>query len=313
MNRFRLLPPVAVFLLLASGLGPLVQIHAAESTAPTAPATVTEPVGLFDGQSDIGKILHTGKVVFDAGKQAYAVTGSGDNIWAKADNLHFVWKKMSGDVALSADLEFLPPPKDNPKPSAAHRKVVLMIRQSLDPDSAYVDASWHGDGMTALQFRETKAGASYEIRVSQAAPKRLRIEKHGDSFTFFIADQSGENPHFTGAGYTLKLTEPFYVGIGVCSQMKADGSEPMQLTNDDNNNNYFSSVSPTEPGVLLITTYPKDVKGTPDNTPILVRQLNANKTIGIIAKINGDAGTAPSWSQDGKYRAFVSRRWVYEN
>jgi TolB protein len=54
---------------------------------------------------------------------------------------------MSGDVALSTDIEFVGS-GGNP-----HRKAVLMIRQSLDADSVYADIARHGNGMTALQFR----------------------------------------------------------------------------------------------------------------------------------------------------------------
>ena len=38
-----------------------------------------------------------------------------------------------------------------------------MIRQSLDPDSAYADAALHGDGLTSLQFRPTAGGETLEV------------------------------------------------------------------------------------------------------------------------------------------------------
>jgi hypothetical protein len=40
----------------------------------------------------------------------------------------------------------------------AHRKAVLMIRQSLDADSPYADAALHGSGLTSLQSRSDKGG-----------------------------------------------------------------------------------------------------------------------------------------------------------
>ena len=38
---------------------------------------------------------------FDPAKGDYTVIGSGENIWFGVDYFHFVWKKMSGDVAIS--------------------------------------------------------------------------------------------------------------------------------------------------------------------------------------------------------------------
>jgi TolB protein len=74
------------------------------------------------------------------------VTGGGANIWARSDEFHLVWRRLSGDVALSATLRFAK------ADGAGHRKIGLMIRQSLVADAPYVDAMAHGDGLTALQF-----------------------------------------------------------------------------------------------------------------------------------------------------------------
>ena len=50
-------------------------------------------------------------------------------------------KKVSGDVAITADVNFIG------TGAVAHRKAALMIRQSLDADSAYADVAVHGDGL----------------------------------------------------------------------------------------------------------------------------------------------------------------------
>jgi TolB protein len=96
---------------------------------------------------------------------------------------------------------------------------VLMIRQTLDADSAYVDAALHGDGLTSLQSREEKGGATHEVGLNNASPKRLRLEKHGDYFYMFLAGE-GEDLHLAGGSMRLKLAEPFYIGIGVCAHDK---------------------------------------------------------------------------------------------
>ena len=52
--------------------------------------------GMFEASEDVGTVLHPGSVDYDASTATYALTGSGENIWFKADAFQFVWKKMSG-------------------------------------------------------------------------------------------------------------------------------------------------------------------------------------------------------------------------
>src|SRR5712664_3347868 len=170
-------------------------------------------VGIFEGHGDVGTVLHPGSVVYDASKQNYTVTGSGSNMWFAGDAFQFVWKKMSGDVTLAADISFLG------KGLNEHRKAVLMIRQNLNADSPYADVALHGSGLTSLQYRDEKGAATHEIQANISAPKRLRIEKRGAYFSLWLAEASGD---FRPAGGTTRiaLKEPFYVGIGVCSHDK---------------------------------------------------------------------------------------------
>jgi len=172
--------------------------------------TAETPIGLFEGHGDVGAVLHAGSVEYDAGKRSYTISGSGENMWLATDGFQFVWKKVSGDVTLTADISFVG------KGVNEHRKAVLIVRQSLDADSAYADVALHGSGLTSLQFREEKGVATHEIQASVSAPKRLRIEKRGAYFTMSLADADGKF-HLAGGSTRIALKEPFYVGIGVCS------------------------------------------------------------------------------------------------
>src|SRR2546423_14371426 len=93
------------------------------------------PVGIFEASQDVGVVLHPGSVEFDATKKSYTIAGSGENMWAAKDAFQFAWKKSAGDLALTADVAFAGEGKE------AHRKACLMIRQSLDADSPYVDVA----------------------------------------------------------------------------------------------------------------------------------------------------------------------------
>src|SRR3954469_13944013 len=108
-------------------------------------------LGVFEAATDVGSPGKPGNVAFDAAKSTYKISGGGANMWFTNDALHFVWKKVSGDGSLAA--EFLIPPSEGGDPRG---KAVLMIRQTLDKDSAYADAALHGDGLPSLQYRETQ-------------------------------------------------------------------------------------------------------------------------------------------------------------
>ncbi|MBY0506404.1 MAG: hypothetical protein K2X03_20965 [Bryobacteraceae bacterium] len=168
-------------------------------------------VGIFTSRNDVGQVLHAGSTVFADG--AYTLSGSGENMWGSADAFHFVSKKTTGDVALEAEISF-PTREGN-----AHKKAVLMIRQSLDAGSAYVDAAVHADGLTSLQSRAEPGGRTQEVGVHRASPHRVRLEKRGDNFYLFLAKQ-GESLRLAGGSMRLALTGEFYVGLGVCSHDK---------------------------------------------------------------------------------------------
>src|SRR5258706_10239592 len=164
--------------------------------------------GIFEGRGNIGTVLHAGSVEYDAAKRSYTIAGSGENMWFASDAFQFAWKKVSGDITLTADISFLG------KGANEHRKAVLMIRQSLDADSPYADAALHGSGLTSLQYREEKGTGTHEIQANISAPARLRIEKRGAYFSLWLAEENGEF-HLAGGSMRIALKEPFYVGIGV--------------------------------------------------------------------------------------------------
>lgn len=120
--------------------------------------------GLFSDYMDIGAPSRRGKVSYNEAADAYTVSGGGANMWAKADSFYYVWKKIEGDIALSADIAFVGQSKE------PHRKACLIIRQTLDADSIYADVVLHGDGLTSLQFRTNVGDVTHEIQSTAVNP-----------------------------------------------------------------------------------------------------------------------------------------------
>jgi hypothetical protein len=186
------------------------------------------PIGIFDGQSDIGSALVAGSASYDAATRQYTINSAGYNVWYTRDEFRYLWKRMSGDVSLAADVTF-PDAK-----GYGDRKAVLMIRQSLDDDAKAAMVALHGAGMVHLAWRPERdvrvtdmefriggrgrpGGATPDSLVTITA-KRIGIEKRGDEFSLWVS-LDGEPMHQFGPPIKLHFDEPFYVGIGFCSHL----------------------------------------------------------------------------------------------
>ncbi|MGA3045284.1 MAG: biopolymer transporter Tol [Terracidiphilus sp.] len=198
-----------------------------------------KPIGAFQGQSDIGDPLVPGSASFDAATRTYTIHSAGYNVWYTRDEFRYLWKKMSGDASLAADIAF-------PDPNGyGDRKAVLIIRQDFDDDSKEAIVALHGLGMIHLAQRPEKGvrvkdmeyriggrgrpgGESPDSLVNVIA-RRIGIEKRGDSFALFVSLE-GEPMHQFGPPIQLHLDGPFYVGIGFCSHLP-DKSDTAVLSN----------------------------------------------------------------------------------
>ncbi|HLX63151.1 MAG TPA: hypothetical protein VKX17_17910 [Planctomycetota bacterium] len=171
------------------------------------PPSMPPRLGEFDAERDIGKVDPPGTSAIDRAAGKYTIKSGGANIWFKQDDFHFAFKKASGDIVMSAEIEFVGEGK-NP-----HRKAGLMIRQDLDADSAYVDVVQHGDGTIALQYRKAKGDDTYELKSHVKAPATVRIERHGTTNTVYVTPKGGKTETVTPI--EIELKDPVYIGLAV--------------------------------------------------------------------------------------------------
>jgi TolB protein len=245
-------------------------------------------LGIFEKNGDIGDVRKSGSVEFDAARKSYTISGGGENMWATTDGFHFVWKRISGDVSLAADVSF------DGSGGNAHRKACLIIRQTLDPDSAYADAALHGNGLTSLQYREVKGGPTREIQSDVTGPRRIKIEKQGE-YVFMSIAREGEPLQSAGGSFRIKLSEPFYIGLGVCAH--------------DNNaleKAVFSNVE------LTTSTAPKtQAAGQPvlESTLETIAISSKDRRVVYHARAHFEA---PNWSRDGKFFLFNQGGRIYK-
>ena len=53
------------------------------------------PIGVFQGQSDIGAAVVPGSADYDANTKQYTIHSAGYNIWYSRDEFRYLWRKMS--------------------------------------------------------------------------------------------------------------------------------------------------------------------------------------------------------------------------
>src|SRR5688572_8053118 len=133
------------------------------------------PLGIFDGHSDVGPNTRPGAATYISQTQQYVVSGAGYNIWADHDEFHFLWKKMKGDFILYTRAEFV-----RPKGVEEHRKVGWMVRKDLDGKAPHINAVVHGDGLTSLQFRKSSGAQTEEIKSSLTHANIIELERKGN-------------------------------------------------------------------------------------------------------------------------------------
>ncbi|HTL57387.1 MAG TPA: hypothetical protein VL361_17010 [Candidatus Limnocylindrales bacterium] len=254
--------------------------------------TPAAELGSFEGQTDVGSVGKPGSTAFDNAAGSYRITGGGENMWFTNDAFHFVWKRMSGDFALQAAVEFLGTGGN------AHRKACLMVRQTLDSDSAYIDVAVHGDGLTSLQFRDSPGGLTHEIQANVKGPKPVGLQRQGEVFFMTLPEAGGNSSggnvsQFGPAGpfKRLRFADPVYVGLAVCAH--------------DNKVSEQAVFSNVELRVADIAAAPKPaVHCALEIVPIGSKDRR-------VVYHSWDLIEAPNWSRDGQLLLFNSKGRIY--
>jgi len=242
--------------------------------------------GIFQGRTDIGNPKIPGTIKYDGKKGEYLISGSGQNIWGAHDDFHFVWKKMKGNFILNTWQQFKGKGK-NP-----HRKIGWMVRQSLDPNSAYADAAVHGDGLTSLQFRKSANSETEEVKSTVQGPDVVQFERKDNTFIMSTA-KFGE-PLQEAARLDLDLGNEVYVGLFITSHEETVSEQAV-----------FSNVRISIPAKPDFVPY-RDYSGS--HMEVLEVATGERRIIYSSA----DPLEAPNWSTDGSSLIYNSKGLLYQ-
>ncbi|MDR1644672.1 MAG: hypothetical protein LBS05_02440 [Tannerellaceae bacterium] len=164
---------------------------------------------LFEGAGDIGSPKLKGSFTYDEATQVYTLTGAGTNMWLQSDEFFMVWKKESGDFSLSARIAF------EGEGVNAHRKLGLIIRETLAGESRYADVAVHGDGLTSLQYRDATGGETREVVAPTPGADHITLERAGRKI--LIKTGTGAYAQTPTGEIEIDLPDTCYIGLFVCS------------------------------------------------------------------------------------------------
>lgn len=105
------------------------------------------------------------------------VYGGGEDIWGRRDQFRFVYGPLTGDGQIEATVLYM-------VDTGSYAKAGIMLRGSLQPDSACVLLSTFPNGELQLAQRASDGGEmDGHESVDQSFPMRLRLARRGDLIT----------------------------------------------------------------------------------------------------------------------------------
>jgi len=245
-----------------------------------------QSLGLFDAETDVGRVIHKGSTMYNPATQEYTIEGSGTNIWFNHDEFHFVWKKIKGDFLVRTTAAFIGTGVE------AHRKFGWMARRSLDSSSAHINAVVHGDGLTSLQYRAATGIVTEEKKSLVTHADVVQLERRGNRFIMSVA-RNGEL-FTTDEVSDLDLGEELYVGLFVCSHNPAVTEKAV-----------FANVR-------MIQVAPADLVPYRQYLGSYVETMDVTTTKSKVVYQSPRSLQAPNWTTDGKSLIYNSDGLLYK-
>ena len=188
--------------------------ESADSTAASAtPAPLTLPSPW--NQTDVGAVAAVGSGGYNNG--SFFVQGSGADVWYAADEIRFVYLRLTNDCSITARVLYVQNVNNDAKAG-------VMIRETMNTDSRQVLVNLTPTSSVGVQVirRSTTGGSTSGSAVSGIAPPHwVRLTRVGDSFTAY---QSADGATWTQIGSPLTIAMTPHVLVGLAVNSHQDGT-----------------------------------------------------------------------------------------
>lgn len=169
-----------------------------------------------------------GAFTYDAATGTYTLTGAGSDIGGLADQFFFLYKRLSGDGIVTARI-------DSIDSTNAWAKVGVMMRRTLDPNSAHALVAVTPSGRAAFVFRdavEKNTAVTSTDSGGFTLPHWVRVireggvakAEHSSNGTTWTAVKSSDpaNP----SQFLIDMADSMYVGLAITA--RTDDGTPCQ-------------------------------------------------------------------------------------
>ncbi|GCE10473.1 NPCBM/NEW2 domain-containing protein [Tengunoibacter tsumagoiensis] len=158
---------------------------------------------------DIGSVGPTGIASYANG--TYALSGSGTDVWNTSDQFRYVYQPLSGDGQIVARVA------SQENTGGGWAKAGVMIRETLDPSSAYAFAMLTPENGANFQWRTASDIPSTGIGGPSAfvTPYWLKLTREGNLFTAYASSDANT---YTVLGTTIiPMANSVEIGLAVNS------------------------------------------------------------------------------------------------
>ena len=166
---------------------------------------VSQDVGIRDlWNGDAGEVGFAGSAGLSG--STYSLSGSGTDIWGTADSFQYAYRAVMGDCTLIARVTSL----QNTDPWA---KAGVMIRETLQFDSANVLTAVTSQSGTLFSYRPTTSASSSSASSSGSAPYWIKLVRSGNTFTGYRSSNGGNWTQLSST--TVAMGPKVFVGLAV--------------------------------------------------------------------------------------------------
>lgn len=255
----------------------------ANATTQSAGGTLPSPWS----NQDIGAVGATGSASYSSG--VFTVDGSGADVWNTADELHYVYQQLSGDVEIIARIA-------SQEDTHIWSKSGVMIRESLSAGSKqahmFMTPNYGFNFQWRTQTDSTSSGSTGGT--TSADPNNwVRLVRSGSSISAY-SSSDGTSWTQVGSTVTISMNTAVYVGLSVCSH--SDGN--LCTTEFDNVDVIVAPEAPSSLSATGVSSSQINLSWT-DNSNDETGFKVERKTTGSFAQIAALGSNITSFSDTG--------------
>ncbi|MGB2863330.1 MAG: hypothetical protein WBC05_08400 [Sedimentisphaerales bacterium] len=215
----------------------------------------------------------------------YTMTASGADIWnvngVEADEFHFAYKMLNGAGSIIAKVESV-------ENTNGWAKAGVMIRESLNPDSAHAFACVTPGNGVASQYRPTTGGSSGNFnQTGLAAPYWVKLERSISGLFTVSHSANGTNwQQVTGAtAQNIAMGSNVYIGLALTSHDAAQTCQAV-FSNVTTTGNVTGQWAHQDIGIL-----------SNDAEPLYVAVSNTGGTPAVVVHDDPAVATIDTWTE----------------